>query len=205
MMPRFDSRNVQFPTDPKEIVVDQMSDYGLELVDLTGRWVGFYRQRWEQLGTFPIVADLVQTGRKITGEMFDQITAKSNYLDDLLEVYREDLSDRVRQNWVNAIRQFGTEVVRNFRLPETSDTRGSIKGSRVQFVKSYRGAMELTFNVGEKQLGSLRRERHRVHYSGQLDRERMCITGKWTIAHRGLLGWVLPPQARGTFELYSKR
>ena len=115
MMPRFDSRNVQFPTDPKEIVVDQMSDYGLELVDLTGRWVGFYHgSEWEQLGTFPIVADLVQTGRKITGEMFDQITAKSNYLDDLLEVYREDLSDRVRQNWVNAIH--GSSAQRSFAI-----------------------------------------------------------------------------------------
>ena len=181
-----------------------MSDYGLELVDLTGRWVGFYRQRWEQLGTFPIVADLMQTGSGIKGEMFDQITAKSNCLEDLLEIYRDDLSDHVRQNWVNAIRQFGTEIVHNSRLPETSDIRGSIKGSRVQFVKSYRGAMEITLNVGEKQVGSLRRERHKVHYSGQLDLERMCITGKWTIAQWGLLGWVLPPQAWGTFELYKK-
>jgi len=40
-----------------------MTEYGLELVDLTGRWVGFYRHRWQQLGTYPIVADLNQNDR----------------------------------------------------------------------------------------------------------------------------------------------
>jgi hypothetical protein len=181
-----------------------MSDYGLELVDLTGRWVGFYRHRWEQLGTYPIVADLCHTGSRITGEMFDQITAKSNCLDDLLEIYREDLSDYVRQNWVNAIRQFGTEIVHNSRLPDTSDIRGSIKGYRIEFVKSYRGTLECRLTVGERQLGSLRREGHKVHYNGDLDQERMCLTGTWTIKQGGLLGWVFPPQAWGSFELYKK-
>ena len=30
-----------------------MIDDGLEPVEVTGRWVGFYRHRWEQLGTYP--------------------------------------------------------------------------------------------------------------------------------------------------------
>ena len=37
-----------------------MTDDGLEPVDVTGRWVGFYRHRWEQLGTYPIIAVLCQ-------------------------------------------------------------------------------------------------------------------------------------------------
>ena len=56
-----------------------MTDDGLEPIEVTGRWVGFYRHRWEQLGTYPIVADLCQTGEKITGEMYDQITDRSEY------------------------------------------------------------------------------------------------------------------------------
>jgi hypothetical protein len=181
-----------------------MSDYGLELIDLTGRWVGFYRHRWEQLGTYPIVADFCQTGSKITGEMFDQITEQSNYLDDLLEIYGENLSSHLRENWVHSIQHLGTEIVHNSRLPDTSDIRGSIKGRRIEFVKSYRGTLECRLTVGERQIGSLRREGHKVHYSGDFDQERMCLTGKWTIRRRGLLGWVLPPQGWGSFELYKK-
>ena len=51
-----------------------MTDDGLGPVEVTGRWVGFYRCRSEHLGLFPLVADLRQTGDKITGEMNDQIT-----------------------------------------------------------------------------------------------------------------------------------
>ena len=102
------------------------------------------------------------------------------------------------------VKQFGTETVHNARLPETSDIKGSIKGSQVQFTKTYRGAMEITLTVGEKMVGFFSRQNHKVHYSGHLDLERSCITGRWTIRHWGLLGWVLPPHAWGTFELYRK-
>ena len=30
-----------------------MIDDGLEPVEVTDRWGGFYRHRWEQLGTYP--------------------------------------------------------------------------------------------------------------------------------------------------------
>ena len=33
-----------------------MTDDGLEPVEVTGRWGGFYRHRSEQIGTSPIVA-----------------------------------------------------------------------------------------------------------------------------------------------------
>ena len=42
-----------------------MTDDGLEPVEVTGRWVGFYRHRWEQLGTYPIIAALCQNGDKM--------------------------------------------------------------------------------------------------------------------------------------------
>ena len=73
-----------------------MREYGLELVDLTGRWVGFYRHRWEELGTYPIVADLNQNGTKITGEMYDQITERSDYLDEYVDLIGKDIGPGVK-------------------------------------------------------------------------------------------------------------
>jgi len=181
-----------------------MTDDGLEPIDVTGRWVGFYRHRWEQLGTYPIVAEIQQTGNKIIGEMYDQITERSDYFDDYVELLGRDISYETRRQMQQMIIQFGTDVVRNSRLPETSDIQGKLTGSQVQFTKTYRGAMEVTWTVEEKPVASVRRDRHKVQYSGHLDRDRMCVTGRWTIRHMGLLGWLLPPQGWGSFELYRK-
>jgi hypothetical protein len=174
-----------------------MTDDGFGPIEMTGRWVGFYRHRWEQLGTFPIIADLCQNGDKITGEMYDQITHRSDYLED----YAAILGAHSLQD---VIRQFGTETVRNSRLPDTSEIQGKITGSQVQFIKTYRGALEITLTVGEKEVDTFRRDRHQVHYSGDFDRDRMCIVGSWVISQWGLLGRFMPPQARGSFELYRK-
>ena len=181
-----------------------MTDDGLGQVDVTGRWIGFYRHRWEQLGTYPIIADLRHSGGKFTGDMYDQITDRSDYLDSLLEVYGNDVPIEVKHSLTTIIRQFGTETVLTSRLPDRSDIQGRITGCQVQFTKSYRGATEYTWTVGEEQVGSSRQKGHQVHYSGQLDRDRMCITGKWIIRQMGLLGRFLPPLAWGSFELYKK-
>ena len=181
-----------------------MTNDGLEPVEMTGRWVGFYRHRWEQFGTYPIVAELRQTGVKITGEMYDQITDQSTYLDDLVALTGEDIPYETRRSFEQMIRQFGTETAVKCRLPDTSDIKGKFTGNHVRFTKSYRGATEYTWTVGKEQVGSLRQDGHQVHYSGQLDRDRMCITGRWIIRQRGLLGRFLPPQGWGSFELYRK-
>jgi hypothetical protein len=110
-------------------------DDGLEPVDLTGRWVGFYRYRWEQLGTYPIVAEIQQIGNKIAGEMYDQITERS---DDFVAVIGKDIAYESRRNMQQIISRFGTETVRNARLPDTSDIQGKVTDSHVQFMKSYR-------------------------------------------------------------------
>jgi hypothetical protein len=181
-----------------------MTDDGLEPVELTGRWVGFYRHRWEQLGTYPIIADLCQTGDTITGEMYDQITERSDYLDDFVEILGEQIPTDTRRRFEQPIRQFGTETVRKSRLPDTSDIQGTLKGCQVQFTKTYRGTMEIILTVDENPVSSVRRDGHQVQYSGKFDRDRMCITGRWTISHMGLLGRLLPPHAWGSFELYKK-
>jgi hypothetical protein len=181
-----------------------MTGDGLEPVDLTGRWVGFYRYRWEQLGSYPIVANLTQTGRRITGEMFDQITDRSDYLETLRDVLGKDMSVQQRITLGVMIRRFGSDAVVNVRLPDTSDIEGRIKGSQVQFTKAYRGTLDASWAVGEKQVLSYKRYGHKVHYSGHLDLEPMCIAGRWMITYGRFLDWILPPRDFGSFELYRK-
>lgn len=182
-----------------------MADDGLGMIDMTGRWVGFYRQRWEQLGTFPITAEIRQEGNRVTGEMYDQITDRSELLDTLVEAHRADIPLGKRLRLEAIIRRFGSgSIVVDSRLPETSDIEGTVGGDLVTFTKSYRGAVEFHWSVEGKEVGTVAREEHKVHYSGRLDREHMCLTGEWVIRRRGWLGRFLPPEGRGTFELYRK-
>jgi len=182
-----------------------MADEGLGQVELTGRWVGFYRYRSEQLGVFPIVAEIRQTGDTITGEMHDQITDVSNFLDRFVEAFQHDMVQWRRRSLERMIEQFGKEaVVVTARLPDTSDLDGRISGTAVEFTKTYRGSNDVNWTVKGKEVAAIQRRRHQVDYSCQLDRETMCMSGEWTIRLRGLLGWFLSPESRGSFELYRK-
>lgn len=182
-----------------------MTDDGLGSVAMTGRWVGFYRHRSEYLGAFPITAEIRQDGNRITGEMYDQITDRSNFLEELLEFRREDISPLSQLKMEEMIRQHGTgTVVVSSRLPDTSDIDGKISGDLVEFTKVYRGSMGFNWSVSGKEIASVERKRHKVHYSGHIDREKGFIAGEWTIRRPGLLSRFLPPTARGTFELYQK-
>ena len=156
-----------------------MADDGLGPIDLTGRWVGFYRYRRHELGTFPITAEVRQEGDRITGEMYDQITDREELLDTLVEADRDDLSPGRRLRLEASIRRFGEgAVVVNSRLPESSDIEGKVADGVVEFTKSYRGALEVEWSVGGRQIGSGRRRGHKVRYSGRLDREAWCIAGE---------------------------
>jgi hypothetical protein len=182
-----------------------MSDDGLGPIDMTGRWVGFYRYPLERLGTFPITAEFHQQGDRIIGEMYDQITVRSELLDTIIEFQRESLSLGHRLRLEKLIDQFGDgNVVIDSRLPETSDIDGTVVGSQVAFTKFYRGPMEFHWRAGLKELGTLRRADHKVYYAGRLDREKGFVVGEWTICRKGWLGRFLPPEGRGIFELYRK-
>jgi hypothetical protein len=136
--------------------------------------------------------------------MYDQITDQSDYLDSFLAICGRDIPYEARQGFEAMIRLFGTETVGSSHLPETSDIQGKIAGTRVEFTKTYRGAAEVTWTVREQEVSSFRREGHKVQYLGHLDLEPMCIAGRWVIRSRGFLGWILPPQSWGRFELYKK-
>lgn len=182
-----------------------MADEGFESFDLTGRWVGFYRYRSAQAGAYPITAELHQEGRRVRGEMYDQITSRENTLERAVELFSEDISPEHKRRVEAVVAQFGEGAVTvNSRLPETSDIDGRVAGNAVRFAKVYRGDHTTTWTVNGNETRTLTRERHTVHYAGRLDRERKCIVGQWLIRIPGWIGWVLPPTASGTFELYRK-
>jgi hypothetical protein len=178
---------------------------GLDPLDLTGRWVGFYRHIYESFGAFPITAELRHEGRRLAGEMYDQVTDRTELLHAMVESYGERIAEHQRRKIEALIDHFGDRNV-EFRshLPESSDLAGSVRGDRVAFVKSYRGDYEIRVLVEGRENRTVTFPDHKVHYSGRLDRERGTIEGEWIIRWPGPLGRLLPPRNRGTFSLYRK-
>jgi len=179
-----------------------MTDKRLEPVELTGRWTGI-SQCWEQLGRYPIIADLRQTGDNIRGELYDQMRSRSDYFGNSVVILGEQIPIDIRRKFEQLIRRFGTETVPNSRLPDMSEIQGTITRSQLRFTKTYRG-LETTWTAGEEQVGTFPRDGHKVQYSGEFDRDRMRITGRWVITQWGLPGRFLPQQARGSFEFYRE-
>ncbi len=107
----------------------RMVDDGLGQFDMTGRWVGFYRHRSEHLGAFPITAEVHQKGDRITGEMYDQITDRSELLDTIVEAHRGYMSPGRRLQLERVIRRFGDGKVL-VRLAPAGDLRHRGDGRR---------------------------------------------------------------------------
>jgi hypothetical protein len=180
-----------------------MTDNRLEPVDVTGRWVGFW-YGWEKPGRYPIIAVLRQTGNMITGEWYDQIRERADHFDRIAEILETQMPNEVSRAFERVFRRFGTGTVRIRRLPDMSEIEGKITGSQVRFTKTYPG-LESTWIAREAEVGTFRRDGHKVQYSGEFDRDRTRITGRWVITQWGLPGrGVVPKQGRGSFELYRK-
>ncbi len=184
---------------------DLMADEGLGQVEVTGWWVGYYRYSFDDLAVFPIIARISQSGDRVTGEMYDYYPNGSDYLKRFLEGNYETITQGTIRSLERVIKRFGTETfVVAAELTDTSDLEGRFTGSLVEFTKAYRGSIDLNWIVKGKKVAALQRRRDRVYYSGQLDRESMCIRGEWLIRIRGQLGRFLPPLSRGNFELHRK-
>jgi hypothetical protein len=183
-----------------------MREDAFGMIDLSGRWAGFYRHRSEQFGTFLVTAELRQEGDWFTGEMVDAITDRSDLLDSLLEAQPSDLSAAQRIRLEGLIERFGPGcVVLETRLPETSVLKGKVVGNRVAFTKTYRGTMHVRLRAQGNVLYQTARDRHTVHYSGDLDSETGRLSGQWVIRRAGWFGRFLRPAARGSFELARTR
>jgi hypothetical protein len=182
-----------------------MADEAFGSTDMTGRWTGFYRYRSEALGVWPIVAEIRQEGSRVFGEMYDQVTDYSESLENILETRRDQLSVLQRWKIEQTLTLIGARsMVVSFRLPDTSDIEGTVRGVQVKFTKRYRGTVVHKSTVEGKDVGLREKTDHRVKYSGQLDPVQWMISGRWLIGRRGMFGWLLPPSGWGTFELYKK-
>jgi hypothetical protein len=186
-----------------------MAEDGLEPVDVTGRWMGFYRYRAEALGNFPIVAELVQRGSRVSGEMYDQITDRSDTLEQLLETRGPDMCLTKRLRLQGIVDRLGTaSITVATTLPDTSDIVGKIHGDEVRFTKTYRGATLYSSTVAGYERATTTVERvvdgHSVDYAGLLDRELRVISGRWIIWKKRLISRIFRLKEWGTFELYMK-
>ena len=182
-----------------------MADDGLGPIDVTGRWVGFYRHRCERLGTFPITAEIRHEGDRITGEMYDQITDRSELLDTIVEAHRDDLSPGNRLRLEAAIRRFGDGAVMvNSRLPETSHIEGTVAGGLVEFTKAYRGALEVEWSVDGRGVGSARGRGTRSTIPAAWTGRGGASSADGRSRGGACSAGSSRPRARGTFELYKK-
>lgn len=182
-----------------------MADDSFVSAALTGRWTGFYRQNWEEMPPFPIVAEIVQDGTRLSGEMYDQVTEVTDSLEHILSSRRAEIPHEFAMRIESTLIALGSRKMRvTYRLPDTSDIEGTILGERVDFTKSYRGSVVHHSTIDGEPHRLREVAGHKVYYSGEFDAETRMIAGRWVIRRRGFLSRLLPPRGWGTFELYKK-
>jgi hypothetical protein len=182
-----------------------MADDRFGSADLTGRWTGFYRHISEGMPPFPIVAELIQDGNRLSGEMYDQITEVSDTLERFLDVRRAEIPPMQTLQLEETIRLLGSRTMLvTYRMPDTSDIVGTIHGDQVAFTKSYRGAVVYEATIDGDPFKSKEVTGHKVCYSGRLESEGGFLSGRWIVWRRGFLSRLLPPKSWGTFQLYKK-
>jgi hypothetical protein len=149
-------------------------------VNLTGRWVGHYLQRDQQR---PIMADLVQTGRCLSGTMRD------GHLEGDCSVFEAafhaGLPPGADEQIVAQIRALVPDARSGpvrcvHQLPPDSVLEGWCDGRTVYFLKTYQGISFSGYQVGDRRLG-VEKADHAVHYEGQLSPDGLRIEGRWSI------------------------
>jgi hypothetical protein len=148
--------------------------------NVTDRWVGHYILHGEQ---WPIAAELVQAGERLTGSMTDGVTDKEYSVTELAREAGlppggdEQIVDRLRRMFPDAP---ATEVRYVTHLPPDSALQGFIKGPEVYFLKTYEGSHYGGYQIGDKLVG-FEKESHAVHYGGRISSDGREIAGKWWI------------------------
>ncbi len=166
-------------------------------VNLTGSWAGEY---YQYNRPNPIAAEFVHEAGRLTGSMTDAVTDQSSTVfqiaseaglppgsDERIEaMLRELLPDKAQ-----------APITYISHLPSESVVEGQAVGSRVDFVKSYRGEAFGGYKVGD-QLVIQQVDGHRVHYRGKVGPDGLEIEGQWWIDPVPGLG---APRAEGSFRL----
>jgi hypothetical protein len=157
-------------------------------LDVTGRWVGHYLQREQQ---YPIMADLVQAGERLSGSMCDghpdrecsvfEVACEAGLPPGADEQIETRLREVVGGGPAGPIRYVT-------HLPAASVLEGRCHGGTVSFLKTYQGTSFGGYKVGDKLVG-VKKDGHAVHYEGRLAPDGQVIEGRW---------WIDPDPAWGT-------
>jgi hypothetical protein len=165
--------------------------------NLTDRWVGNY---FLQGRPWPIKADLVHAGERLTGSMRDGVTDREYSVTEVaLEAGLppggdEQIVDRLRRMFPDAP---ATPIRYVTHLPPDSALQGWVRGSEVYFLKAYEGTHYGGYQIGDKLVG-FEKAAHVVHYGGRVSADGAEIEGKWWIEDTPGHG---PRRAEGAFTL----
>jgi len=169
--------------------------------NVTDRWVGNYFLHGRP---WPIEADLVQAGERLTGSMRDGVTDSEYSVTEVaLEAGLppggdEQIVDRLRRMFPDAP---ATPVRYVTHLPPDSVLQGWVKGLEVYFLKAYEGTHYGGYQIGDKVVG-FQKAAHVVHYGGHVSPDGEEIEGKWWIEETPGHG---PRRAEGSFTLRRQK
>ena len=149
-------------------------------MDVTGRWVGHYFQKDRP---YPITADLVQEGERLTGRMRDGQPDREDTLFEMAVELGlppgadEQIEVRLRQE----VPELAAGPVRYIsHLPGDSVLEGHCRGDQVAFVKTYQGTSVHGFRVGDRVVGH-ESPGHAVRYEGRVSADGRDLEGRWWI------------------------
>jgi hypothetical protein len=142
--------------------------------------MGYYTQHGKE---YPITADLLHSGARLSGTMCDGHT-DGEY--SLFEVAQEaglppGADEQIEAKVREVLPDAPAGPIRYVsRLPSGSVLEGRCKGPTVYFLKTYQGSSFSGYKAGDQLLG-IKKEGHAVHYEGCLSPDGMEIEGRWWI------------------------
>ena len=169
--------------------------------DLSGRWVGCYRQQGRD---YPITADFVHAGEHLSGSMRDgHPDRECSVFEATAEAGRPPGADeRIEARLRELVPDPGSGPIRYVsHLPAESVLEGRCTGRTVRFRKTYRGTSFGGYRVGDKLVG-FQHEAHAVHYEGRVSADGLGIEGRWWIEADPGSG---TRRTEGEFRLRSSR
>jgi hypothetical protein len=161
-----------------------------DLQNLTGHWVGSYRQ-YDR--SSPISAELTQDGETLSGMMqdgepdHDRSVFQAASEAGLPPGADEQIVERLRAMFPDAP---AAPIRFVSHLPPQSALQGRVEGLNVYFLKTYRGTHTSGYLVGNAIVGS-QIDDHSVHYKGRVSPDGLEIEGQWwidSVAERRLPG-----------------
>jgi hypothetical protein len=181
------------------LIIDQLLDESIT-------WSGFYYYDKHQPYSPPggVRVCFRKNGARLEGKMIDVDPEAILSYRDLIESAEKDLGDEKMHQLKELVTQYPTLVYER-RLPTDSILLGSVKGDRIEFVKTYLGETVTLIHDGQQVFGGGKRPGHDVHYSGTIDVITQTIEGIWIIRKEGPMGAVLTPDASGTFRFTPER